>query len=61
MRMYDRCMHMRVRMRFVSVPGFVRVLVVFVVNVRVGVLLHCVRVPMFMTLCQVQPDAGSHQ
>lgn len=62
MRMGDRIVLMWVGMRLVAVPvEVVCVPVMFVVPVTMAVLHRLMRVSMFVTLAQMQPDAQPHE
>ena len=58
----ERRVDVRMDVRFLAVPGeVVGVLMMVIVRVGVRMFLQLVLVPVSMALCQVQPDAGSHE
>ena len=61
MRMHERCMAMRVGMRFGAVPRVVRMPVMFVMDMRMAVLLRRMPMQMLVAFREMQPHASSHQ
>ena len=58
----ERRVNVRMDVRFLAVPGeVVGVLMMVIVRVGVRMFLQLVLVPVSMALCQVQPDARSHE